>query len=626
MSAPLPEAKRSTASLNGVISCTVACGITAGRSDIFADESGDGFGDIFYEMNIIVRKSFIMRKSIIYWVLRKIKNRIGLVIVMALANVGSALLGVLFALNSRQLIDRAVAGEGQLFLYACILQILLIAGMIFCISMTRILREKILAQLDRDWKQELLHNLLCGDYAEVTAYHSGELINRMTNDVRILDEGIVSIVPNLSAMLAKLIAASVVLIGLEPLFGAVILAAGGVVMLVIGLMRQRIKILNKEVSQADGRVSGMMQEVLEKLLIVQALDVSHEVERRTDRLMEERFVVQMRRKNVSLFANTAVSCLSYGASFGTLVYAAARLLHGAITFGELTALTQLVSQLQGPVVQLSGIYPQYVALTAAAERLKELFDLQEANGMDTAEYESDSLRKFYEEMTCLGAEEISYTYGRNQVFDHASFRLPKGSFSVVTGSSGIGKSTLLKMLMGIYRPDEGRLYFLRNGADGSECVTLTGSLRKLFAYVPQGNLLLSGTLRENLLLTNPEATKEEIDNALWVSDMAEFLEELPEGLDTVLKENAGGLSEGQAQRLSIARAILSGAPILLLDEATSALDEETEQKVLTRIKDLKNRTCIMVTHRPAAIQLSDYRLEIAGMKIDKVLANPHIRC
>lgn len=574
-----------------------------------------------------------MKKSIIYWVCQKIKNRIGSIVVIALANVGASLLGVLFALNSRQLIDRAVAGEQKLFIQACVLQVLLIAGMILCISVTRILRERIPAQLDRDWKKELLHNLLSGDYTDVSAYHSGELINRMTNDVRILDESIVSIVPNLCGMLTKLIAAAVVVISLEPVFGAVILVAGSMLMIVIGLLRQRIKVLNKEVSQADGQVSGMLQEVLEKLLIVQALDVSHEMERRADKLMEQRFGVQMRRKNVSMVANTAVNILSYGASFGTLVYAATGLLHGAITFGELTALTQLVSQLQGPVVQLSGIYPQYAALTAAAERLKELSDLggleeKTEISKDLAEHPEGSkegvdkikdvisLRKLYEEMTCLGAEEISYTYGRNQVLDHASFQIPKGSFCVVTGNSGIGKSTLLKLLMGIYRPDGGLLYVRRKSAACEECVTLTKDLRKLFAYVPQGNLLLSGTLKENLLLTNPEATQEEIENALWVSDMTEYLADLPHGLDTVIKENAGGLSEGQAQRLSIARAILSGAPILLLDEATSALDEETEQRVLNRIKSLQNHTCILVTHRPAAVELCDYRLEIAEMRIN----------
>ena len=556
-----------------------------------------------------------MKKSIILWILKKIKNRIPSIVVMTLANVGSSLMGVLFALNSKQLIDRAVTGERQLFFRACILQVLLILGMILCISITRILREKILAQLDRDWKKELLHHLLNGDYADVSAYHSGELINRMTNDVRVLDEGIVSILPNLAAMLTKLIAAAAVLVSLEPVFGVIILAAGSVIMIIIGLMRQRLKNLNKEVSQADGQVSGMLQESLEKLLIVQALDVSREVERRADQLMEKRYKVQMLRKNVTLFANTAVSILSYGASFGTLVYASIGLLHGTITFGELTALTQLVSQLQGPVVQLSGIYHQYAALTAAAERLKELFELK--NEEDQKVENKVNIKALYDEMTELGAEEISYTYGRNQVLERASFRLPKGSFSVVVGNSGIGKSTLLKLLMGIYRPDEGKLYIGKNAEQ--EKMELTKELRKLFAYVPQGNLLLSGTLKENLLLTNPDATEEAIKEALWVSDMTEYVAELPQGLDTVLKENAGGLSEGQAQRLSIARAILSGSPILLLDEATSALDEETEQKVLERIKNLRNRTCIMVTHRPAAVKLCDCKLEISGMKIKEYL-------
>jgi ATP-binding cassette subfamily B protein len=160
--------------------------------------------------------------------------------------------------------------------------------------------------------------------------------------------------------------------------------------------------------------------------------------------------------------------------------------------------------------------------------------------------------------------------------------------------------------LGIYQPDSGSFYLEKE--DGT--LTINRSTRKLFAYVPQGNLLLSGSLRENLLLTNPNATEEEIAQAVRVSAMDEYLSELPEGLDTIIRENAGGLSEGQAQRLAVARAILGGAPILLLDEATSALDEETEKRVLNNIKELQNRTCIMVTHRKAAIELCDWQLEM----------------
>lgn len=553
-----------------------------------------------------------MQKNIIFWVLKKTKRRIPAIGVMTVANVGLSIFGVIFALNSRQVIDKAIAGDQLSFYKACLRQLLIIVGILVCITLFRILKEKVTANLDRDWKKELLHNLLHGEYTDVSEYHSGELINRMTNDVRVLNDGIVSIVPNLAAMITKLTAVAVVLIGLEPVFGVVIIGAGVLVMVLTGILRKRLKALNKEVSEADGRVSGIVQETLEKLLVVQAMDVSAEMERRTDCLMGHRFQAQMRRKNVSLFANTMVSILSYGASFGALVYASFGLLQGTVTFGELTALTQLVSQIQGPIVNMSGFYPKYVAMLAAAERLRELCNLEQQE--NPVPEEESVIRLLYEDMTHLGGENLSFTYDRNQVLNGASFCVPKGSFSVIVGSSGIGKSTLLKLLLGVYRLDDGYFYLKRQ--DESTCI-LSRNFHKLFAYVPQGNLLLSGTLRENLLLTKPDATEKEIARAVWVSHMEDYLAELPDGLDTVLRENAGGLSEGQAQRLSLARAILSDAPILLLDEATSALDEETEQKVLQRIKSLANRTCIMVTHRPAAMELCDYQLEIANGKIDR---------
>jgi ATP-binding cassette subfamily B protein len=192
------------------------------------------------------------------------------------------------------------------------------------------------------------------------------------------------------------------------------------------------------------------------------------------------------------------------------------------------------------------------------------------------------------------------------VFKGASFRIPKGSFAVITGSSGIGKSTLLKLLLGIFPLEQGGLY--------AHCqdkkIPMGRGTRKLFAYVPQGNLLLSGSLRENLLIVKPDATEDEIAQALYVSAMDECLHQFPHGLDTVLGENHAGLSEGQAQRLAIARAVLGGAPILLLDECTSALDADTEKMVLNRLRELGDRTCIAVTHRPAAVEMCDMNLQI----------------
>lgn len=535
------------------------------------------------------------------WTARRVKKRIPALVLMTAAHVGQALLGVAFALGTRGVIDSAISGIRAQFRQACLTQGCIILGILICLTVFQHLKDRLTAELDRDWKQDLLHGLLRGDYMEISAYHSGEMLNRLNNDVRIVDEGLLNMLPNVAAMLTRLIAAMVVLTAMTPWFALILTAAGLTVVLGTGLMRRRLKGLHKQVSEAEGKVSGFLQETLEKLLMVQAMDVSTEMERRADGLLNNRYEIQRRRKNVSLFANTSVSVMSYGAGFAALLWCSFGLLNGTMTFGSLTAVTQLVGQLQGPFVNLSGVIPQYVAMTAAAERLMELDML-----CGQAQYMEDVPEDTYRNMTELGAEDLCFSYDRDQVLEGVSFTLPKGAFAVITGASGIGKSTLLKLMLGIYRPERGQLYLVRDG----QRVPLDRTTRGMFAYAPQGNLLLSGTLRDNLVLTRPAATQAEIQQAVYVSCMDEYLPQLPHGLDTVMGESGAGLSEGQAQRLAIARAVLSGAPILLLDEVTSALDGTTEQLVLERLHALPDRTCIAVTHRPAALKLADWELEV----------------
>ena len=543
--------------------------------------------------------------SPVFWVFQKIRQKIPALMLLMASNVASALLGVYFALGSKQVIDSAVEGSRELFLRACLVQLALIVGLIVTYALQRHLRDWLAAELDRGFKKDLLQILLRGDYMEVTAFHSGELINRLNNDVRILNDGVLSAVPNFAALLTRLVAALIVLIGLEPLFGAGIIVLGIVMLAITALLRRKMKQLHKRVSEADGKVTGFLQEALEKLLIVQALGAAGEVERRADKLLENRFEAQRIRKNVSLAANTGVSVFSYVVSFAALAWSAGSLLEGTMSFGELTAVTQLVTQLRMPMVNLSGIFPQYVAMVAAAERLMELEALQrpEEELLDAA--------VLYGQLEAIQAEKLSYSYNREPVLAEADLYLPMGVFAVITGPSGIGKSTVLKLLLGICKPEQGDLFLKLTG--GRQAIGRKTS--GLFAYVPQGNLLFSGTIRENLLLANPESTEEEIALAVGISGMEEYVRQLPLGLDTLLSESGAGLSEGQAQRLAIARAILSRAPILLLDEATSALDEETEREILLRLRRLKNRTCITVTHRPAALELADWQLEIENQKI-----------
>ncbi|MBO4853557.1 MAG: ABC transporter ATP-binding protein [Oscillospiraceae bacterium] len=530
------------------------------------------------------------------WLCRSVKKRIGALILMTLSSAGGAYLSVRFALGTRSVIDSAVSGDRDAFFRAASALAAVIAGIIVLRMLQRHLHDNTEAKLDRDWKRRLLHLVLHGEYRAVSSYHSGELINRLNNDVRIVDDGLISVLPNLASMVTRLAAAVWVLASMEPLFTLLLAAGGAAVVLITSLLRRLIKSLHKRVQEADGRLSSFLQETIEKLLLVQAMDVSEEAERRADRLLEARFAVQRRRKNIGLGANTCVNILCFAAEFAALVWCAFRLLHGSITFGTFTAIVQLVGQLEGPVVNVSGIIPKYIAMLASAERLMEL------DALSRPVVPSADPAALYADMTALCAEDLSFSYEDEELLSHVSFSIPKGSFVAVTGLSGIGKSTLLKLMLGIYAPTSGTLT-----AAGPD-VPLDRATRRLFAYVPQGNLLFSGTLRDNLLITRPDATEDEIVHALHVSALDDVVAQLPQGLETVLGENAAGLSEGQAQRLSIARAILSGAPVLMLDEVTSALDAATERTVLERIAAMPGCTCIAVTHRPAALEMAHYNL------------------
>ena len=544
------------------------------------------------------------KQSVLSWLLGRVRRRVLGLVLLTATSIGTSLLGVAFALGTKDVINSAVGGTQQALICAAVVQGLIILGLILCLTAQRYLHHRLYAQLDRDWKEHLVHQILRSDYAKISDYHSGELINRLNNDVRAIDDGLLSILPSAASMVTRLVAVVAVLLTMEPMFTVALLVAGALVALTTGAARRYLRELNKAVSTADGKLSGFLQEIFEKLLLVQAMNVEQEAERRGDKLMDQRYSLQRKRWVITLVANTCVTILGYVSGFAALVWCAGGLYYGTMTFGELTAVTQLVSQLQGPFVNLSGIFPKYVALTAAGERIMELEEACRTQPLP----QNTQLKLDGVEAIC--AKGLSFSYGRDRVFDDCEFHLPMGTFSVVTGASGIGKSTLLKLILGIFQPESGRLYL-----EGDEEIVLDRSTRGLFAYVPQGNLLFSGTLRENLLLTCPDATEEQIQQAIFVSNMDEYLPTLPDGLETMLGENAHGLSEGQAQRLSIARAILGGAPILLLDEATSALDEATEETVLQRIRQLSGKTCIAVTHRPCAKAIAEVQLQVCDGKI-----------
>ena len=396
-----------------------------------------------------------MKKRTLFWILNQIRGRIPAIAVMTAAQMVQAVLGVWFALGTRQVIDSATSGDGALFRTACTSQAAIIGAMLLCSVALRHLQYRLAADLDRDWKRRLLHGILHGEFAAVQRYHSAELLNRLNNDVARVNNGVLTIVPGAASIMTRLVAAVAVLGALDAGFTAVVVTGGIVVVAATGLIRRRLKDLNKRISAHDGKVSGFLQEILEKLLLVQAMDLSAEVEHRADKLMSDRYELQRRRKNMSLLTGTGVSLMSIGAGFLALVWCAWRILHGQMTVGAMTAVIQLVNQLQSPFANLSGIMPVYLAMTASAERLMEL----EAIQGQPAPVPEDP-RDLYGRMEAICGRDLTFCYDRDMVLEGAGFAIPKGSFAVVGGPSGIGKSTLLKLLLGIFAPETGELYML----------------------------------------------------------------------------------------------------------------------------------------------------------------------
>ena len=335
-----------------------------------------------------------------------------------------------------------------------------------------------------------------------------------------------------------------------------------------------------------------------------------------DEKMEQHKEIRIKRNHFSNFTNTGFAAVMNGAYVLIAGVCGYGILKGTMSYGTLMAMIQLFGQIQSPVANITGYIPQYYAMTASAERLMEIetFDEDLTEQPKTLE----EVKSFYEkEMQSLCFQNVSFTYKRRMsdagqevpvVLSNVNLEIPKKSCTAFTGPSGCGKSTLLKLMLSLYPLDSGeRILRMKDAEDAEDAVPLTASWRRLFAYVPQGNQLMSGTIREILTFRERKEMQEEerIWQALRIADAEGFVSVLPDGIDTVLGEHGMGLSEGQMQRIAIARAIFAGNPILLLDESTSALDEETERTILKNLQEMTDKTILIVTHRKAVLDICD---------------------
>ncbi len=553
------------------------------------------------------------------WVIKNGKKQIPKIIILSLSNIVLALVSTALALVSKKVMDAAqgaanakthdmfVQQRNTIILFG-IITLIIITGRLLLRIYAQSLTIKVQAKLEMEMRAKLFGEILIKKFDDINIYHSGELMNRITSDIKIVTDGITSIVPNMLYFITQFLGAFIVLIVFDWKFTMVFILAGVVISAVTLVFRGKLKSLHKEVQQTDGRVRSFFQEAIESILVVKTFGVEQQFEEKGNELQKINYNAKMKRRRISIFANAGFSFVFNIGYLMALVWCGLKVATKAMSYGTLMAVVQLISQIQTPFVNITKVVPQYYAILASAERIMEIEDIE----VEIKSQKEIIPDKFYKEFSEAKFENIKFNYGRESVLEEGNVNFKKGDFVAIRGISGIGKSTLLKMLLGVFKPQSGYIRLYRK--DGS-FVEASPDTRCLFSYVPQGNYLFSGTLRENILLINPNATDSEIKEALEISDILEFVNKLPEGLDTVIGEKGLGISEGQAQRLAIARALLSKAPIILLDEATSALDAKTERNVLSRIKNLNMKTCIIITHKKAALDVCNKEFVIEDKKL-----------
>lgn len=531
------------------------------------------------------------------------------IIIICLLNfilTGSSLV---ITLSTRGLIDGAAGHDWEQMKWHAILMVCAVVVIRLGTVFKGFLSTRADAVLLRDMRSMVLHKLLKKQYASVGSYHSGELVNRMFSDVSVIKGGMMGIVPQLVSMAISFFGAAFILISMDWRFAILLVLAGFAGAVLMIAFKKPMSKRHKAVQEKEGKLHAVLQEILGNLRFIKASGLENYMDYQNDVVQKDFLEVQLKRGYFSTTMNACISTVFQLSWLFCMLWGGFGIYRGVLTYGSLAAIIQLVGQVQSPIAAAADIAAQAYSTISSAERLKELLDLPEEELCRKV-----SGQELYRGLSSICLEKVSFDYDREPVLEGVTTRIQKGDFVAVTGVSGGGKSTLFQLLLGIYQPKTGTVEFVFD----QKTELASPKTRSLFAYVPQGNILFSGTLRENLMMFNENATEEELRSAAKAACIDHLIERLDNGLDTMLGERGVGISEGQAQRVAVARALLSHAPILLLDESTSALDEETEAKLLANISRMKDKTCFIVTHRRAALSICDYRLHIENGKLSKV--------
>ncbi len=527
----------------------------------------------------------------------------GRIFISSFLSVLASVTFVFLALVSKKIIDIATADKQQNFTLLSITVIAVILLQAVFSAAVSHLKTAASGRIAISIKKNLFATVLNKNYSEISKYHSGDLLTRFSSDVDVVSSSLSSLAPAITSIIAKIISGAVAILIIDWKFASALIVLGILVPFVCKLIGRRYRSLHKNYQQSESRLRSFLQENFKNLAIIKSFSSLSPTNKKLSALQKENYDLKITRNTLNIIYSTGLSLFFTLGYFLVLLWGAKGLQAGIVTYGSLIAFLQIISQLRAPLQSISSIAPAYFSMTASAERLTELQDLED----EILPLHKDVFDAINDVFTSIDAKNLSFSYGDIPILSDCTFSIERGSITVITGESGVGKSTLFRLLLG-YLSGEGSLKF-------DSKYDINSSTRAFFSYVPQGNMILSGTIRENLTLCCNNATEEKIKSAIDTAVLTRWIDSLPDGLDTFIGEDGLGVSEGQASRIALARALLCDTPVLLLDEATAALDSKTENQLLINIKKLKDKTVLLVTHRTLSADICDNHLHLEGKKL-----------
>lgn len=556
-------------------------------------------------------------KTKIKWMAKYAKPAIPFLIFSIIVNVIFSLIGIYNVTVSKSLIDSAISGDSnQTIKWLIIMLIITLINMISS-PITSFMSTHFSTKLTQNIQRKIYQHMQYSDWLEQSKFHSVSLLTRITSDVSNISSALLGTIPSLVSLTVTLVGSFYTLITWAPSIAFIAIFIGPFLVLVGRFFSKKLKDLYKEAQEEDVKYRSFMQESIQNIMIVKTFCMEKINMHRLVEIQDNKYKIAMRNTKLSVMTSLSMSFCSSLAYFTIFTWGVLNIASGITTYGTFTGMLQLYSKVQSPFSSLASMIPGLISTIAAVERLMEIENIPVEKMANEKEFDdiagkevaldSIKLNEIINKDVCLFNrpdiifDDVYFAYkDDNYILSNINLNIKSGETLAFVGPSGEGKTTMIRLILSLINPTKGNIYLCEDDL----VKDMNRNFRDLISYVPQGNTLFSGTIRSNLLYGNPDATDDEIIAALTSACAIDFVNELEDGLDTMIGEKGVGISEGQAQRIAIARSFLRIRPILILDEATASLDPETEVNVLKAVRALPNKpTCIIITHRPSALNI-----------------------